>query len=68
MTMVDVTDIDDVGVGDTATLIGADGPLRIDAAAAAQWAGTIHYETVARIHPSVPRLHGDGSDDEESTA
>lgn len=57
MAMVEVTGIPGVGAGDTATLIGRDGAAAIDAAQAATWAGTIPYEAVACIHPSVPRLY-----------
>lgn len=57
MAMVEVTRIEGVAVGDTATLLGVDGGAEVGAGQAAAWSGTIHYETVARIHPSVPRLY-----------
>lgn len=59
MSMVAVDGIEDSAVGDVATLIGEDDQARITAQQAAQWAGTIHYELVARIHPGVPRLYAE---------
>jgi alanine racemase len=54
MTMVDVTDVPDVAVGDVATLLGSDGDERVSAEQLAAWMGTIHYEVVARIHGGQP--------------
>jgi alanine racemase len=56
MVMVDVTDISNVRDGDVATLIGADGDERITAEELAENAGTINYEVLARLSPSLPRL------------
>lgn len=56
MTMVDVTDIPGVEAGEVAVLFGASGEERIRAEDLANWAGTIHYEIISRIHPSLPRL------------
>jgi len=56
MTMVDVTHIPDVDIGDVATLLGADGDERISAEQLAEWMGTINYEMVSTIHPDQPRL------------
>ena len=56
MTMVDVTHIPDVDIGDVATLLGADGEERISAEQLAEWMGTINYEMVSTIHPDQPRL------------
>ncbi len=56
MTMVDVTDVPNAAVGDTATLIGTDGDERISAEQLASWMGTIHYEVTSRIHPVIPRV------------
>lgn len=56
MMMVDVTDIPGVEAGEVAVLLGASGEERIRAEDLAAWAGTIHYEIVSRIHPSLPRL------------
>ena len=61
LTMVDVTDIETatgtpLQAGEIATLLGTDGEAAISASQFADWATTIQYEIVARIHPSVPRL------------
>jgi alanine racemase len=56
MMMVDVTDIPDVASGDAAVLLGHAGEEKIRAEDLANWAGTIHYEIVSRIHPSLPRV------------
>jgi alanine racemase len=54
--MVDVTDIPGIRDGDVATLIGTDGNERITAEELAETAGTINYEILARLSPSLPRL------------
>jgi alanine racemase len=54
--MVDVSDIPGVRDGDVATLIGADGDERITAEELAENAGTINYEILARLSPSLPRV------------
>ncbi|MFT7583161.1 MAG: alanine racemase [Myxococcota bacterium] len=56
MTMVDVTHIGGVAVGDVATLLGNDGDEAVSAETLAGWMGSINYEVVSRIHPVVPRL------------
>ena len=53
--MVDVTDIPGVQDGDVATLIGADGNERISVEELAENAGTINYEILARLSPSLSR-------------
>ncbi len=55
-TMLDVTDIPGVAVGDEVVLIGAQGDDAISAEQAAAWLGTINYEVVSAILPRVPRL------------
>ena len=57
--MVDVTHIPEVEVGAVATLIGRDGVEEVSADLMAQWAGTIHYEIVSSIHPSIHRISHD---------
>ena len=42
--MVDVSDVPDVEVGDTVTLMGEEGEARVSADDIASWAGTISYE------------------------
>ena len=56
ITMVDVTDEAAVAVEDEAVLLGAQGDEQISAEQLADWAGTIHYEVVARIGSHVPRV------------
>jgi len=56
MFMIDVTDAGPVQAGDEVVLIGASGGERIRTEDLAGWAGTIHYEIVSRIHPSLPRI------------
>lgn len=56
MTMVDATDVPAVSAGQTAVLLGRDGGEELSAAQLGDWAGTIHYEIVSRVHPAVPRV------------
>ena len=58
-TMVDVTDIADVQVGDPVVLIGKQGADRISAEEVAAWAGTISYEVLLAITSRVPREYVD---------
>jgi alanine racemase len=57
MAFIDVTDVPQAGPRSTVTLIGRDGDARIDANEAADWAGTIGYELVARLPAHVPRRY-----------
>ena len=54
-TMVDVTRIPGVRIGDEVVLIGAQGADRITAEEVANRLGTINYEVVSAILPRVPR-------------
>jgi len=56
MCMVDVTDIPAVALEDEVVLLGRQGDERITAEQLAAWRGTIAYEIVSRIHPSLPRV------------
>jgi alanine racemase len=56
ITLIDVTDIPAAEEGDIATLIGADGTERVTAEELAEGAGTINYELLARLSPSLPRF------------
>jgi alanine racemase len=56
MTMVDVTDIPGVKIGDEAVLIGKQGNDIISVNQLATLAGTIHYEFVTRINWHIPRF------------
>ena len=56
-TTVDVTDLPDARLGDTATLLGADGRCRIRAEEIADLAGTIPYEVLCSIGKRVKRVY-----------
>jgi len=56
MTMVDVTDVPEVEAGSVAVLIGRSGEEQLGAEDLARWSGTIAYEILARIAPSLPRI------------
>jgi alanine racemase len=56
ITLADVTDIPTAQEGDVATLIGADGSERVTVEELAESAGTINYELLARLSPSLPRF------------
>jgi len=55
LTLVDVTDVGGVRVGDRVTLLGADGPLLLPAEDLARTAGTISYEITCGVSARVPR-------------
>ena len=57
LTLIDVTDIPDVSVGDEVTLIGKTGRCGITAAEVAQELGTIPYEVLCAIGKRVPRVY-----------
>jgi alanine racemase len=56
MTMVDVTDVPGVKLEDEVVLLGKQGDERVSAEQLAAWCGTISYEIVSRIPPSLPRI------------
>ena len=56
MCMVDVTDIPGAALEDEVVLLGRQGDERVTAEQFAAWCGTITYEIVSRIHPSLPRV------------
>lgn len=56
-TMVDVTEIQEVAVGDEVTILGRDGDQVITAHELADRAGTISYEILCGITKRVPRLY-----------
>jgi len=60
MTMVDVTDVPAVAVGDEVVLIGTQGGETVDAAELAERCGTISYEILCGIGARVPRRHVEG--------
>ena len=55
ITLADVTDDSDVGVGDEVVLIGKQGEVEITVEELAENAGTINYEFLARLAPQVQR-------------
>jgi alanine racemase len=57
MVMVDVTEIENVSVGDEAVLIGQQGTEQITAHNIAEWTGTISYEVLCAISPQIPRFY-----------
>ncbi len=57
MMVVDITEIPNVKVGDTVTLIGADKGSQMSAEEVAETAGTINYELVTRIDARIPRIY-----------
>ncbi len=57
MTMIDVTDVPGVAVGDEAVLLGADGRERITARELADRAGLIEYEITCGVSKRVPRFY-----------
>jgi alanine racemase len=56
LTMVDVTDIPGVEIGNEATLIGREGNDEITANEVAKWAGTIPYEIISTIGIRVSKV------------
>ncbi|MFZ3102490.1 MAG: alanine racemase [Desulfitobacteriaceae bacterium] len=56
-TMLEVTKISDIKVGDVVTILGEDGSERIDATEMASWLGTINYEVICGISKRVPRKY-----------
>lgn len=56
MTVVDVTDIPEVRVGDVVTLIGKDGKEEISADDLATRSGHINYEIVTNLNPRTRRI------------
>ncbi len=55
LTLIDVTDVADVALGDSVTLLGEDGPLAVTAEEIAKTAGTLSYEITCGISQRVPR-------------
>jgi alanine racemase len=55
--MIDVSNIDNVQVGDEVVLIGRDGSEEISAVELAEKAGTITWEIITRIGARVRRVY-----------
>ncbi|MFA4937235.1 MAG: alanine racemase [Patescibacteria group bacterium] len=56
ISMVDITRVKNVKVGDEVVLIGTQGNEEITADEIAKKVGTINYEVVTRINPQLPRI------------
>jgi len=54
--MVDITDIPEAKMGDEVTLVGTDGDFDSSAEELAALCGTINYEFLARLSPTIPRF------------
>jgi len=65
MTVVDITDVPGISVGDRATLLGSDGDQVIDLEEMAETAGTISYEILTGFTARLPRVW---VEDERDTA
>src|SRR5829696_375797 len=61
LTLVDVTGIEGVRVGERVTMLGADGALLLPAEDLAQTAGTLSYEITCGVSARVPRRHVRGA-------
>jgi len=61
LTLVDVTGIEGVRVGERVTMLGADGPLPLPAEDLARTAGTLSYEITCGVSSRVPRYHVQGA-------
>ena len=59
LTTIDVTDCTPIAVGDSATLLGSEGGVSIDAQQIARVAGTISYSVLCGIHARVKRIYVD---------
>lgn len=57
ITVVDVSDVDDVRPGDVATLLGRDGDAEITLAELAEADGTIEYEVLTGFGKGLPRVN-----------
>ncbi len=56
MMIIDLDAVDNPQVDDKVTLIGRDGNEEVSADLIATWCGTINYEIVSRLLPSLPRI------------
>jgi alanine racemase len=56
LTLLDVTDVEGIRVGERVTLVGADGELSVNAEDMALTAGTLSYEITCGISARVPRV------------
>jgi alanine racemase len=68
LTMVDVTEVEGVGVGDAVTLLGGEGAAAIGPDELARWAGTISYEILCGFSRRVPRVYPEQAREPAATA
>ncbi len=61
ISMVDVTDIPEVRVGDEVVLVGREGDIEVTVEELAGLSETINYEFLARLSPEIPRMVVGGS-------
>ena len=61
VTVVDLSDVPGVAVGDVATLIGQDAAAEITVDEVAQRVGTISYEILTGLSPRLPRVYVSGN-------
>jgi alanine racemase len=61
MTMIDITDMPEIQLGEPVTLIGQSGGEMITVDSLARLCGTIHYEFAARLGRHLPRLLATGT-------
>jgi alanine racemase len=59
LTLIDVTDVQDVRLNDLAVLLGRDGQLSITAEEVAKTIGSLSYEITCGISSRVPRVYSD---------
>jgi alanine racemase len=57
VTMLDVTDVTGVAIGDTATLYGEDGDRTYPANVVARSIGTVTSDLISGVGPRVPRIY-----------
>jgi alanine racemase len=57
LTMVDVTEVPGVKIGDEAVVVGRQGAAEISAEDVAAWSDTINYEVVTALTERVPRIY-----------
>ena len=59
LTLVDVTAVPGVAIGDPVVLIGHSGEQHISALDHARWSDTVVYETLCNLSKRVPRRHAE---------
>jgi alanine racemase len=62
MTVVDISEVEGIVAGDTATMIGSDGQARITLDEVAELAGTISYEILTGLTSRLPRIWAEADD------